>query len=429
MIKRMRIWNIYVDKGRAPRYIKRLLTNFVINPLLYPIYWLSHLSPRSKRVWVCGIPQKFVWNSKYIFLYANNTRQKGIKVVWISRSREMSRELREKGYPCYFWLSWRGILYPLIAKYHIIDASIETINFWLSGGAKVVLIWHGIPLKHVAHDVKKGLSLDIVLHKTKGIKPVLFRYLLPWRFRQTDYIAVTSSVFRDICSSAFQVPKERIFITGFPKNDILFYEVPGSEVGSDISAVEQLKSLRVAGMFKTILYAPTWRDTGGDSFFESEEKLKELNAFLGQQHMKFFLKLHPLAQAKTFQNAYSVVYEHIVFVRADSDADHLLPHIDILVTDYSGIYFEFLLLDRPIIFFPFDYEKYTTVDRELYFPYEEVTPGPKVKTLQELMKALEQAAHGSRDEYASARKKVRDMCYTYQDGNAAKRFCDTMKRL
>src|SRR3989344_7443488 len=112
----MRIWNVYVDSARAPKYIKRLVTAFVWNTLLYPLYMLSQFAPRRANIWVCGIPKKFVWNSKYVFLYANNAKLQGIKVVWISRSKEIAAELREKGYPAYYWLSWQGIVYPLIAK-------------------------------------------------------------------------------------------------------------------------------------------------------------------------------------------------------------------------------------------------------------------------------------------------------------------------
>jgi CDP-glycerol glycerophosphotransferase len=424
----MKIWNIYVDSSRAPRYIKRLATASVWNPLLYPLYVLSGFVPRKANIWVCGIPKKFVWNSKYVFLYANNAKLAGVKVVWISRSREIAEELQKQGYPAYYWLSWQGIVYPLIAKYHIIDASIETINFWLSGGAKVVLIWHGIPLKKIAHDVTKGLSLDVALHKTHGLKNALLRYLLPWRFRGIDYLVATSPVFRDISSSAFQIPNERIFIGGFPKNDLLFHEVPGSEVGADTGILNKFKELKSSEVGKTVLYAPTWRDTGGDSFFEKAEDLRKLDDFLSKHNLFFFLKLHPLAQEKAFRGAHSAEYKSIFFVRPDSDADPLLPLIDILVTDYSGIYFEYLLLDRPVVFFAFDYEKYTSVDRELYFSYEEVAPGPKAKTLEELMEKLKEVSVG-KDDWQEQRKKVRDMAYTYQDGNSAKRVCEFLKQL
>src|SRR3989344_4780678 len=112
----MRIWNIYVDSSRAPRCLKRLGANGIFNPLLYPLYILSHLMPRSPRIWVCGIPKKFTWSSKYVFLYANNSKQKDIRIIWVSRDKRIVEELQALGYPAHYWLSWQGIWYPLRAK-------------------------------------------------------------------------------------------------------------------------------------------------------------------------------------------------------------------------------------------------------------------------------------------------------------------------
>lgn len=220
-----------------------------------------------------------------------------------------------------------------------------------------------------------------------------------------------------------------MFITGFPKNDVYFAPLPGAEIGADTEALLRLKELKKSNTgVQTILYAPTWRDTGGDSFFERPDDLRTLDNFLSQEQLTFFLKLHPLAQAKAFSFLHKNQYRNIVFVNPDSDADPLLPFVDILVTDYSGIYFEFLLLDRPIVFFPFDYEKYVTRDRELYFKYDEVTPGPKVFNLPDLMESLRKTARGE-DTYQDFRRKIKDMCYQYQDGDASKRVHEILMRL
>ena len=61
-----------------------------------------------------------------------------------------------------------------------------------------------------------------------------------------------------------------------------------------------------------------------------------------------------------------------------------MVHCDLLITDYSSIFFDFLLLDRPIVFFPYDLEQYLSQDRAMYFDYEIMTPGPKCRTYDEL---------------------------------------------
>ncbi|MDO8633260.1 MAG: CDP-glycerol glycerophosphotransferase family protein [Candidatus Wildermuthbacteria bacterium] len=411
--------------SKIGKHIARLLTH----PVLFLVYALAHLFPRDKHLWVFGIPKKFTWNSKYLFLYLANNKEREIRYAWISRDRALIAELSSRGYPAYFWLSPKGMWLCARAGFYIIDASMETINFWLSGGAKEVMMWHGIPLKKIERDIKKGESVDAKVQQSKGFSRFLIGVLLPWVFRKPDYIAATSPVFQEIFAGAFGVDQKNVFVAGFPKNDVYFANIPGAEMGADKETLLKLRELKSLGsQFKTILYAPTWRDTGGDSFFEKPDDLKSLDDFLQSEQLIFFLKLHPLAQKSAFASLRGARYQNIVFVNPDSDADPLLSYVDILVTDYSGIYFEFLLLNRPIVFFPFDYQKYVTRDRELYFDYQEVTPGPKVSTLEGLMQELQKIAKGQ-DEYRVARKKVKDMCYLRQDGKAAECVRGALKQL
>lgn len=409
--------------------IGRHLTRLILNPALFVVYSFFRFFPRNKRIWVFGIPKKFTWSSKYLFLYLVNRKEKGIQPVWIARDRKLIQELRSLGYPAYFWFSFAGIWFCLRAGFYIVDASLDTINFWLSAGAKELMMWHGIPLKKIEKDIKKGDSIDAKVQQSRGITRFFIRMALPWAFRKPDYLIATSPIFQNILAGAFRVDKERVCITGFPKNDVYAGDIRGADIGTDRAVLAKLKDLKGAGsLTKTILYAPTWRDTGGDSFFERPDDLALLDEFLAREHLFFFLKLHPLAQAKMFVSLHENQYRNIFFVSPDSDADPLLPLIDVLVTDYSGIYFEFLLLDRPMVFFPFDYEKYVTRDRELYFDYGEVTPGPKVKTLEELVSAIKDIVQG-KDEYKGQRKQVCNLAHTYQDGKSASRVCELLREI
>ena len=92
------------------------------------------------------------------------------------------------------------------------------------------------------------------------------------------------------------------------------------------------------------------------------------------------------------------------------DIQELLIETDILITDYSSTYIDYLLLDRPVIFYDFDYDSYIEKDREMYFPYDEVTPGIKAGTFDELMNGMSQIVSGI-DDFKEDRKKVRDLFY------------------
>lgn len=93
----------------------------------------------------------------------------------------------------------------------------------------------------------------------------------------------------------------------------------------------------------------------------------------------------------------------------------LLKISDCLVTDYSGVYFDFLLLQKPIIFYCYDYKEYLKDDRELYFNYfdDNITPGPKVKNITELMQSISNEMRES--SYKKKITRAKKLFHKYQD--------------
>ena len=84
---------------------------------------------------------------------------------------------------------------------------------------------------------------------------------------------------------------------------------------------------------------------------------------------------------------------------SDADVYTFLSEVDILITDYSSIYFDYLLWERPIIFFPYDLEYYRDEDRGLIFEYDEYTPGPKIFNAKELENVLSKGIDDFRSSY------------------------------
>jgi CDP-glycerol glycerophosphotransferase len=73
---------------------------------------------------------------------------------------------------------------------------------------------------------------------------------------------------------------------------------------------------------------------------------------------------------------------------------------------------DYLLLDRPVFFYNYDYDNYVLNDRDVYFDYEQTTPGPKVKDFLSLLDCLEKAIHSDKDEYKNERKRINDIFYS-----------------
>jgi CDP-glycerol glycerophosphotransferase len=112
-------------------------------------------------------------------------------------------------------------------------------------------------------------------------------------------------------------------------------------------------------------------------------------------------------------------YKNILCYDAICDIYPALSLFDVLITDYSSIYFDYLLLNRPIIFFPYDYESYIAKDKELLFDYLQITPGPVCKSQDEVEKALLEI---DTYEFAKKRKEISELVFDYHDSDASTRL-------
>ena len=120
-------------------------------------------------------------------------------------------------------------------------------------------------------------------------------------------------------------------------------------------------------------------------------------------------------------------YSHIQYMSHQKalDINRILYHIDVLITDYSSIFYDFLVLDRPVIFSPFDLEEYQRIDRELYENYTDAVPGPVCKNWNEVIIELEKY-FSNEDSYQTERKSVFNQFFKYSDKQNSERIINTI---
>ena len=415
----MRILGSAFDRKKIKRYGGMVFGH----PFLFGVRLASSLVPRSKNVWAFGHPMKFEGNSKYLFLYVQNEKRSEVTAVWISRNKKVVEDLQGHEYDAAHAHSLRGIWHMLRAKYFVVDTSVEAISYWLSGGGEVVNLFHALPIKKMERDVEKGESTEVLLFHSKGLLKLAMHFLFPWRFVKPSYVASTSPLYTKVFCSMFRIPETRVKETGFPRNDVLLKDIKGSEIGIDRGSFEKMGEWKRRGA-KIVLYAPTFRDTGDTSFLENKEDVQRLNALMQKHNALFVLKLHPFMKIKVTAGQYS----NILDAAAPTDSYPLLKVAAILVTDYSSIFVDFLLLDRPEIFFAYDLEKYMTKDRELYFDYKEFTPGPKAYNFEDFLLTLGNVLAGE-DDFREARAKQRDLCFSQKDGESSARVFQLLRTL
>lgn len=182
---------------------------------------------------------------------------------------------------------------------------------------------------------------------------------------------------------AFHCQPNAVQALGVPRTDVFFNE----QFKKNVRQKVRLMFPKI-GNKKIILYAPTYRGRSiSESYINCDLNYSVLKDELSDQYI-FLTKFHPLMAKSGSCESDRIQGTGFAFdVSKELSAEEALCAADILITDYSSIMFEFLLLERPIISYIYDIDDYIR-DRGLYYPYEQLAPGPYVFTQEELIEKL-----------------------------------------
>ena len=385
-----------------------------------PIWWLSYIIPRNKNIWVFGswFGEKYGDNSKYLFEYINKNCPE-IKAIWLTKNNETLKFVRQKGYRAYKAYSFMGYFYTLMAAYGFVSTGYGDINFVPTANMKMINLWHG------TGGLKKCMMDDDITGMLS--KPSLYKKLkkLFFPFAHDRYYSViaTSEVMVGIFKSAFRGLTKRVDVIGQPRCDSFYQPVPESEFNKYL---QELKKEN-----KTIgIYMPTHRKEGKVNFAEFiQSELPVLNKKMNEMNIILLIKLHyyHLKNMKSLQQNFS----NIIFVKdedIEQDIYNILPITDFLISDYSSIYADYLHLNKPIIFFPFDIDDYIKSDRDFYMNYDEITPGDKVYNWSDLYNSINNLILG-KDTYINKRQEIHNLFNLYQDGRNCERVVEWIRSL
>jgi len=397
------------------------------NFLLLPAYWFSFIIPKDKNLWIFGawLGGKFADNPKYLFLYVKNTRPE-IRPVWLSHDQSLVRDLRGMGYEAYTAYSMKGLLVSVRAGCVITSTGIVDANRFVIGGARRVQLWHGTPLKKIGYDDKITQLLN---EGRKGFTAKLkniLRNLLPYSVEDDDMCISPSEEVSSKFASAFAMPKERVRLTGYPRNDAFFNVL--WQMNRDASFVDRIR--QITQCKHVIAYLPTHREEGrrrADYLFTSYGfNGDDFNRLLKRYDAALVIKTH---YYNRLEDGFDGVNSRI-YMPSDSQLPDIYPLLkaaDILITDYSSVYFDYLLLGRPIIFAPFDLEDYLKRDRELYYDYNTVTPGPKAKNWPEVLELIDRVM--KEDEWKENREQICMRFNEFRDGESSRRVFEEIRSL
>ena len=347
----------------------------------YVIYAISFLMPRKQKRWVFGTNVGFIDNAKYLFLATRNNPT--IDACWISESRKQAKAIREQGFNAAYKYSCKGLRYCLTAKYYVFTYHSKDINFFTSGRAKKINLWHGV-------GIKKGSKFV-----SKSMPQWMAKILLPHLFEKFDLFLSTSDLMNKHFANMFGLAPETVYEGLYPRCSFMMQ--PKDEILRQIAANETKDIQTLVDKLQTYqhvyIYMPTWRISLKDTFLQTAGlDFEKINAQMEKQNALFLVKLHPAVKLE--QN--HMQFKHVLFLDKSIDMYPILPFTQTLVTDYSSIYYDYLLMDnKQVILYPFDIEDYRKHADELAFDYDEYTPGKRVYTFDELLKAMDSTADNS----------------------------------
>ena len=307
------------------------------------------------------------YNSRYLFEYVKENLPE-ITPLFVINDPELRNSLSSKYGKQYFieTESIQGIRQALSAGVWFTSAGRPAYGTGLHKKRLIINLWHGVPLKKIA-------LLDPNLKKAARI---YFKKIFSENY---TCILTTSHELIPLMARSFAVSEDKIKVWGQPRNDGLFQKNDCHEILGQLFP-------DLPEYTKTVLYAPTFRDYGQVQLFPFKDfDQKQLEAFLEEKNMLLFIRTHVAEQG----SAAPYLGKRIRFLGNEQaeDVTGILNIFDCLITDYSSIYIDYLLTDKPMIFLPYDRQQYLD-GRGMNFDYDDVTPGPKPETFNDFLDAL-----------------------------------------
>ncbi|HIF9371805.1 TPA: CDP-glycerol glycerophosphotransferase family protein [Photobacterium damselae] len=339
-------------------------------------------------------------NAKAFSDYLDGNK-KNFKIIWLVENPEdfdntetisFIKSKTLKGLICFF------------SSKYIVTTHNEMVGI-KSKNQVYISLWHGMPLKKICY-----LGKDDYI----GME---------------DYSATriaTSEMMRSVISASFHEKANNVYITGQPRNDYLFSN-------NDILEKIGISKKQYSYVF---MYMPTFRENLNNAKFSDGESinnnnflrasdfnLKELNKFLEEKNILLLVKLHPFEEAameSLGSSRIKIIKTHLL--RSLSlDVNEILSSVNCLITDYSSVFFDFMILDRPMIFFVPDEESYSNNRGGFILePFEFWTPGPHISTQKSLIYELERVICGF-DDYVNERQNINKVINKYSDSKNCER--------
>ena len=353
---------------------------------------LKFLIPRDKNLVVFGhrAGRRFGDNSRSLFVYLNK-KVKTKKYIWITKDKSVLKNVKKMGYISHYYKSLPGFYFSIRAKWHIFDCTEEDINEPITKLSNNINLWHGILFKKL----KK--------HRDNSFTKIIFKLT---NFFLKKYIVYPNRSYSKHLLSHFPNNKFKLVVSNSPRN-IFMYNNSIKELNYlKTSKEKRITNYLIKSKKKVIGYFPTWRFNGMEIFPQKVKysKFEELSKFLVKKNLLLVIKKHPNSfvedNHKLYNKKLEKVYKHLSLLKGfylldyDVDLNSIMHNCDLLISDYSGAIFDFLITKKPIILYTPDIKDYA-VNPGLNFNLKKIKIGPIVKNIDTLINELKKFSKSS----------------------------------
>jgi CDP-glycerol glycerophosphotransferase (TagB/SpsB family) len=380
--------------------------------VFFTLSFLNILLPKNKNnIFFSDISE--VRENQYVLykFLIDNKYYNDYKIIYYSKNKEaIEAGLRGKSKVVSSFLV--GCYYKLTSKFVIYAFGSNRFECIIPKKQVVLNLWHGFGLKKVGY----------------CITPKSF-YKAGNCF---SYILIPSPYFADIVKKSYNCCSNQLFVGGQPKNDYLF-------CNNGIDAIKEM-GINKNNYKSVIIFLPTYRNSKRLGFnghiynflLSYQDKIEKIDSFLKENECLLIIKLHHTEQIDSNIEIRYKNFQNIIFFRnSDLDSKNVpfyifLSQTDALVTDYSSVYQDYLLIDKPVGFVIEDIEEYSRVRGFNFKNILDLMPGKKIYNINDLKDFILDVVT-NKDLYSKDRKRINNLMNYYHDSNNCKRILDFLE--
>ncbi|PRA82955.1 CDP-glycerol glycerophosphotransferase family protein [Microbacterium sp. MYb66] len=338
------------------------------------------LVPRGRR-WVFGCGAGIGDGALALQRHASAA---GHDTLWLTASEREDRDAEALGIRFVRKNGVRGWWATARAGVLVVTHGLGDVNRYANGGAFVVQLWHGIPLKRIGLDSPATTQVPSVPGAPLLRRAVAFLYRAA--AQRIRVLPAASHRARGRLESAFGLGDDRVVVTGEPRVDVLTTGSP-EEAQRAASVVLRRVAGEIPDSARTILYAPTWRDGAADPAVPTAQEWIRILRVLEERDAILLVRSHPLGEGGYAPPLPSRRVRALGAVLLP-DVTPVLPAIDVLITDYSSLAYDVGLLRMPVLFLAPDSTEYART-RGFYGRFEDVAGPDAAVDWSEMLAQLE----------------------------------------